>query len=544
MKFNPAFLNLAKSGAVADNMGFSAEGSESVKLNLKLVPKEVYNQYIVVPDNLMYLLNSPISKIRIVTDEGDIVPELLGYGYKIYLDYNCIYLSFKIAKDYANQCLRLRIDFVNNTPANKLFTNSFTCNYANKEKTTIITYRHLSNHYGIPYTAKILSNNKAKWNQIRVPLYYLRLKTEQDSEESIYDVNKPSNIAVSRVQRRDLSVWRVIANDWINQRLAIVSDTDYIYFDGKRQVVRPYVWEEIVAGNNFSLSELESQIVYGDEFLDTIGMVHYVIVINDITHSGCCTPSPTRTEPKIVSSNDIAHGCATDGMAKKIVLTGLPNSTAKMRVELTAISGAVKTLRVGNVDYTFSNVGQVHDIFYYFDGSGNAEIDVKCCFEECTPYAVISASFNIGFYNYDMTTLTGQNVTMSKTTNCAIPTTAKWDVISNTGTYQNTAKITDGIANGVAKVRVYVISSLGSPPPISFVKFGALLDQNNVNTGDTWDVNVPLDGSGQSANYNLEVQNAGTWTPFNSAFISVKYVILDSNGDESQEKIILYKGLV
>lgn len=159
---------------------------------------------------------------------------------------NFIFLDFLIADDFHSDCLRLSI--------NGKKTNPFVCSKDDLEFTSLLTYWHRENIEGIPF---IESNYKPL--QIRLPIYFKTSKTEEDSEEYVTNFRLRENVRRSRVKRVFKSVWNVDANNWLNERIAIVSDCDFVYINSVRQISTPFVFNETDSASAFVISEWETQ---------------------------------------------------------------------------------------------------------------------------------------------------------------------------------------------------------------------------------------------------------------------------------------------
>lgn len=508
---NSAFLQfssvLMQDGFNADDFGYSIEAENSNELILKLVPGEVYNQFIF--SNNIDVTQTTLRSVELCYYNGANTGEQIEYGAINFPSSGMLYLSFRIRKEF-DECLRLKLNFDNITGRGQsepfsVYSNLFSLNKRNIDGTTLVTYRHTEILYGIPYT----ETETILWQQIRLPVWYARNKTEQDSEETVYDTGTPTNINVSRVQRRFLKVWRVIAPDWMNKRIGIVSDHDYIYFDGIRQISRPFVFDEISGGSTFSISEWETQPIDKDRFKDNDGIVSYPIVIRSIT-AGCCDESGTPTDPRIVSVTQVANGCENDGWRYDIVLYGQPNTTAKFRLTAQAVEGQTKiAIRhgAGNSNtYSFVQDSDFVDDYYFFDDLGGATITIESCFEECNPGYDNGLVLDIDLFDFDMLNLIPERAQFGHYSFCPAGTyKADFDITSNLGDNQKAIKIINGEPNGVCEVVVQVLKLRGQPKSSAMVDFGSWLSETGFNELDSWTVQVPLDGSGESVGFVFQV---------------------------------------
>lgn len=525
MRFNPSFIQLKSTIDEANNFNSSIENANPHRTWLLFCPNEVYNQYILLDDGLKTTLQtSNLTRVSLCDVYGNVIDNNVGFGYKKIIENHCLFLSFKILNDYDSRCLCLRLEFKSGESGRSLpyYSNLFTCTELNREKSSIVTYKHQEDHYEIPYNKiAIFSDISGEFqmqysNQIRLPLYFLNWKTEQDSTENTYSTNTPTNINVSRVKRRDIKVWKVIANDWINQRLSIVSDTDYVYINGQREITRPFEFEEVSGGSDFSISQLESQPKYGDEYIDEYGLVnHRPVITNIVFDSPCCTPSEDPLiEPEITGESTGTDTCEFEGIHKIITITGEPESTIKYRLTASFIEGTSKEVRVYNSDmsntHIFDDVSDSFVGFFFTDSDGNATLNIKCCLEECSPGQPISINADLELYLMDGVTLSGETVNIEKSKSCPLPESAEWEIVSETGTNLKKVKIV-GLPNVTVKVVAEITlvnNSLGLPNSISMTP--ALLNEQGVVTGNTWVLEVPLDSSGESIEYDIEV-DAGSF---------------------------------
>lgn len=532
---NPAFLNFQRNRPTADDFHPSIESENSSEMILKLLPQENYKQFIIFDSSVKNYLQSSINKISLV-DDFDNEVEHLAHGYKVYNDYDCLYLTFKISGFYETRCLRIRIEFDIQNPQNKLYSNRFTCDYSNRDGSTYVVYRHQSDFYGQPF-----SDDKIKYyNQIRLPIWYLKPRTEQDSTESLTDTQTQSNIQISRVQRRLFDVYRVTAPNWMNVRIAILSDMDEIYFNNLRQSVRPFVFDDSFGGSELAISELESQELDAPPYEDDGSMIHDVIIINSIDED-CCTPSGVPIEPSITDNDIIANQCSGDGFRHRITIHGQPNSVGKLQLRVTAIQGQAKNLlRVGGgftETYGFNAVGQILNVYYFLNQSGISIIELESCFEDCTPYAVRELQMELELFNHSMTTLNGQITFFGDSVTCVAPVPAQWVITNDYGTEYKEVQIINGTPNSFVKVLIECINLIGTPGGTIF--FGSFFSSAaNILQGFQTVVDVPTDGSGDSIVFNYAIMKPAY--PVNGqSMIVVKSTILNSDGSLSNEFITL-----
>lgn len=513
MKFNPAFLNI-KTGVSLDGK-FSADWEMSKEfemsnvVQLPLVPNEVYSQFIVLKNEQV---SSSINLVQLCTESGRIIDDYFEYGFIAYPEFDCIYFSFKLLKEYTG-CLRFKFHFnLGNSALKEAYSSKFTCNNGNKDFTNLVTYRNVENIYSIPYEE---NSDPVLWQQIRLPIWYKNSKTEQDSEESVYDTNEFTNINISRVERRFLKVWRVVASDFINERLSIITDSSHVYIAGQREICRPFVYEELTAGA-VSSSLLETQTVFGDEFIDKTGYLGAPIRINEVL-GGCCNEDGKGRDPFIDSDTEVASGCDGNGLGWEIEVVGEPYSIAKARITATNIQGQTKNLLVisGNniQNFSFTNAeGGEYDYYFELDGNGYAMIQFKSCFEDCLGSNLIDASFKFELYDLMMNEITNQIVNFGKQVQCT-PVGYVPELIVTNDLLESLKelKITGGEPNGVAHLRITVWSATGVPEPPNNVFFGGYLNENNVEELDEWFIDVPLDSNGEATGLMFGCTKAGQW---------------------------------
>ena len=569
MKFNPSFLQLFDSIEEANYFHTSVDNANPSRSWLKFVPKEVYNQYIILQDEYSSILEfREIVKAQLVDLEGNVIFDNLGYGYKKYIEQNVLLLSFKILQDYKDQCLCIKLTFNPGFSeevgiSNQLFSNLFTCSELNRERTALVTYWHLSNHYGIPYKPNLVisTTNKANVNQldsvqqfairnqIRLPLYFLRWKTEQDSSESTYATNTPVNINVSRVKRREIKNWRVVANDWINQRLAIVSDSDFVYINTQREITRPYQYEEVDNGGDFSLSILESQPKYGDNFVDNYGLVNHKPTIISITYPNgpCCNPDGTPLiEPDITNEITVANTCQFQGIHKRITVVGQPNSTIKYRMSASVIQGTSKQVQIWNTDtnnvHNFNNTSQNFVGYFYIGPTGQVDLNIRCCLEDCTPGVNIAFTGKFELYKMDGSTLSGEICNISASKTCPLPIAPKWNILSQTGTGFKNVRV-EGQANSVANFMVRILSEISSFRyfPKNNITLEGFLNADDVDAEDTWEFSIPVGPSGFSNDFDIQVEAGnfmGLVPPEASIYASL--TLRNANGGLSNEVVGIF----
>lgn len=565
MKFNPSFLQLFPTIDDANNFHASIDNANPSRSWLKFIPNEVYNQYIILQDEFKTLLElNEIVKAELVDLNGNIVNPNLGHGYKKYEENNLLF-SFKILNDYKDQCLSIRLIFTANPDepngrARALYSNLFTCNKTNRERTSLVSYWHTENHYGIQYiehsnSSQGRSQNNTEINlptrvknQIRLPLYFLRWKTEQDSSESTYTSSTPTNINISRVKRREIKNWRVIANDWINQRLAIVSDSDFVYIDTQREITRPYEYSEVDNGGDFSISILESQPKYGDNYIDENGLVNHRPVITSITfpNGSCCTPDGTPIlEPQIISESILTDVCAFQGISKRAVVQGQPNNAVKYRLSVNSMQGTSKLIRVntnnGNAQYIFNSTSQVFIGYFLINPSGMVNVDVRCCLEECTPGTAISIDATLELYENDGITLSGEACNISASKTCPLPIAPIWELISSDGSSIKTARI-KGEPNSTAKVNALITlcDAFGLPiPPPNELILSPYFSQQGVILNDSFDVDIPLNSAGYSEELRLEVFSGFTM-PGVTVEIVALYTIYNIDNELSNQSLAVF----
>lgn len=562
MRFNPSFIQLFDSIEDANDFNTSVDNANPSRSWLKFVPKEVYNQYILLDEEFREILEfQEITRAELVDLDGKVLNNNLGFGYKKYLEQNILLFSFKIMQDYKDECLSIRLvlsaGLTIESRSLPLFSNIFTCSEYNRERTALVTYWHLENHYEIPYKPVVSLTNKvanvdlvqaqvAIRNQIRLPLYFHNWKTEQDSSESTYATNTPVNLNVFRVKRREIKNWRVIANDWINQRLAIVSDSDFVYIDTQREITRPYEYEEVDNGGDFSISILESQPKYGDNFVDLYGLVNHKPTIISITYPNgpCCNPDGTpMIDPEIINQVTVDSDCQFQGIQKRITIVGQPNSTLKYRMSASVIQGTAKQIQVFNAGtnntHNFINTNQ-NFIGYFFVGpSGQVDLNIRCCLEDCTPGTDIAVTSVFELYENDGVTLSGQTAVISAQKVCPVPIAPQWVINSQSGTDIKNVRVT-GQPNATANFVVQILSEVSSPRylPKNNINIQGFLDEDDVETDDNWEFSIPINGAGTSASFNIQV-SAGSYmglSPLESS-IYVSLTLRDINGGLSNQVI-------
>lgn len=559
MRFNPSFIQLKRTIEEANDFNSSIDNANPHRSWLMLCPNEVYNQYILLDEDLAPLLEqSNLLKVELWSAQKGLLNNNIGFGYRK-LQNNCLFFSFKILGDYDTDCLYMKLKFNGLLLYGRneaelytyLYTNLFTCSELNKDYSSIVTYKHRENHYEIPYREIPVfvnqdgTESKHFSNQIRLPIYYLKKKTEQDSTENTYAANTPTNINVGRVNRRQIKIWQTIASDYINERLAIVSDTDFVYINGQREVTRPYEFEEVSNGSDFSLSNLESQPVFGDNYIDEYGLVNHipVIISVDFPDGNCCDPNGTMKEPEIISESTQSDTCEFQGVHKKFNVSGHPNTTVKYRLTMASMSGASKLIEIYNGDtynsHMFNNTSNVFVGFFFLNNFGNAEMNIKCCLEDCVPGAEIGVNATLELYNYDGFTLNGETCNISKSKICGMPETPKWQINSETGTDFKNVSVT-GAANSIANFEVKILSQISSThywPPNNITLEG-FLNKDGVVTGETWEFSIPIGSSGVSNDFDISVDAGsylGLMPPEANIFVSL--TLRDVNGDLSTETI-------
>lgn len=571
MRFNPSFLQLFDTIDKANSFEFydSPENANPERSWLLFCPKEVYNQYILLDEIFLSTIEfKEIIRAELVDTDGNIVNNNLGFGYKKYIESNVLLLSFKIMQDYGDKCLIIKLTFnsgfstqAGESTYNTLYSNIFSCSEHNREKTSIVTYKHTENVYEIPYrnNIQITPQNRANvnqldsvqqftiYNQIRLPLYFLRWKTEQDSSENTYATNTPVNINVSRVVRRDIKVWQVIASDWINQRIDIVSDSDYVYINGKREITRPFEFEETSNGSDFSISKLESQPKYGDEYIDKYGLVNHrpVILAINYPNGTCCVPDGSPiVEPEIINESIEENTCEFQGIHKIITVQGQPNSTVKYRIRASEIQGTTKQIRVYNSDvnnvHNISNTNQSIIGYFYLDGSGVTELNIKCCLEACTPGTIKSINANLELYKSDQSTLSGEICNIQASKNCPQALAPEWVILSENGTNIKDVKIS-GEPNTTVSFLVQILSEESNPRsfPRNTFDIEGYLDVENTEEGDFWEFTANLNSSGESQNFEIVIEaGAPVYNGTNlESYIYANLTLRDYDGNLSNEVI-------
>lgn len=214
---------------------YSVDAANTTYIALYLKPLETYTQYIFIGE-------TKIADVKLFAS-GKEVPNIAfetvitGSGYMI--------LTFVITKDFKSQCLQIEV--------NGSKTNPFNASYYDLEQTTLVTYWHSEDIYDFPFR-----ENNFKPCQIRLPIYYNGSTTEESSEEYVTNFRLEENIGRSRVKRVFKTQWLVDGNDWLNKRLAKVSDLDYVYLDGVRHITDPFTYD-IAGPDGFVLSEWETQ---------------------------------------------------------------------------------------------------------------------------------------------------------------------------------------------------------------------------------------------------------------------------------------------
>lgn len=572
MRFNPSFIQLFSSLEEANDFSVSPDNANPFRTWLRFCPKEVYNQYIALDYGYSNILEfREIIKAELVDIEGAVINPNLGFGYRKYLEQNVLLISFKILQDYGDQCLAIKLTFnggfsnetgFSQTANNIIYSNIFTCSEYNRERTSLVTYKHLENHYEIPYNASlVLQQQKTStnalaelakqeqqrlYNQIRLPLYFHNWKTEQDSSEATYATNTPVNINVSRVKRRSIKKWRVVANDWINERLAIVSDSDYVYINTQREITRPYEYEEVDNGGDFSLSFLESQPKYGDNYVDNNGYVNHKPEIINITfpNGPCCNPSEDPLiEPEIINEQTLASGCAFQGVLKRITVQGQPGAIIKYRLTAQVIQGTAKQVRVYNANFdnnhTFSNTSQVFVGYFGLDNTGQAIVNLKCCLEECTPGVPVRIDSTFELYQMDGTTLSGEICEVDASKTCPLPAAPVWQILSQTGTQFKNVRIS-GEPNTQVGFQVRVLSELSSSHyfPKNMLRVEGYLNQDDVSEDDTWNFTANLNSSGLSQDFDIEC-NAGNYMGLGTleSYIYVSFTLRNYDGTLSTQVV-------
>lgn len=261
MNLKVSFIEFYHSREEADNFDYSWATWNAGRNFLHLMPNEIYTQFSKIYTNQPLTIND----YKLIGSNGEI-PFAFGYVTKNKGYYQEINFSFRISDDRDSECLRIEID----TNVGTLYSNQFICSELSREATTLVSYRHDENHYGIPYR-----DWESVYSQIRLPLYYHSVITEEDSEEYTIGINTPANIRQSRVERSFFDKYIVWAGSNINRKLAIVSDTDRVYFKNTRtpylienqenkersvrHYPRPYVYEAIGEVEELNESEMEVQ---------------------------------------------------------------------------------------------------------------------------------------------------------------------------------------------------------------------------------------------------------------------------------------------
>jgi len=547
MKFNPGFLNIktdASIGAgVSTGRSFSAdwemskEFATSSVVQLPLVPHELYNQFIVLKKEQV---SASINLVELCTESGKIINDYFEYGFIAYPEFDCIYFSFKLLKEYTG-CLRFKFHFnLGNSFLREAYSSKFTCNNGNKAFTSLVTYRNIENIYSIPYEE---NSDPILWQQIRLPIWYKNSKTEQDSEESVYDTNEFTNINISRVERRFLKVWRVLATDFINERLSIITDSSHVYITGQREICRPFIYEELTAGA-ISSSLLETQPVFGDEFIDKTGYLGAPIRINEVV-GGCCNEDRGGIDPFVDSDTEVSSGCDGNGLGWEIEVLGEPHSNTKARITATNIQGQTKNLLVvsGNniQSFSFTNVdGGAYDYYFEFDENGYAMIQLKSCFENCLGSNLIDAAFKFELYDLMMSEITNQFVNFGKQIQCTpVGYVPELIVTNDLSESLKELKVTGGEPNGVAHLRVKVWMESGVPEPPNHVFFGSYLNETNVEELDEWFIDVPLDSNGEATGLMFGCTKAGQWEGTTPPKISCSVRVFDYSMQPTYSIIVI-----
>lgn len=542
MRFNPAFIKFGVTLDEANDLHTSIENANPTRTWLNLCPGEVYNQYIILDERFApSFFQGGIDRVYLHQVGKGIVNTNVGFGFRLYQDKQVVLISFKILEDYKEACLSLVFTFKSGgiSAYAPLYSNLFTCAESNREKTSIVTYRHQENHYEIPYHS---TGRQAApiWNQIRLPLYFLKKKTEQDSKENLYSTNTPVNIQISRVQRKNLKKWQVIANDWINERLGMVSDTDFVYINTQREIIRPYEFEEVTNGSDFSMSFLETQPVFGDNFIDEYGLVNHRPVITGVTFDDpCCDPDGTPLiEPKIESQIVQTDTCEFTGIHKLLTIQGQPNSTVKYRLSANALQGTAKTVKVYNQDvnnvHVFDSVDDIFVNFFYLDNNGEAQLRIKCCLEDCTPGQPIEIDADFTLYKMDGVTLSNETANIQASKTCVLPPSANWIIISSVGTNQKIVKIT-GTPNTTVQLQALILNAL--PPVFNRIQMNTgILDEINVAENDNWMLNIPIGPTGESVQYEIKVTTGHQYS-VGTATIYASFRIYDYSGNPSNNVV-------
>lgn len=566
MRFNPAFIQLAGSIEEANDFRTSVDNANPFRSWLKLCPNEVYNQYIILKDDLKPILEfRNIVGLELWTLDGRMLTNNVGFGFKKYIDQNVLLLSFKLVEDYGNECLYLKIKLNPSfqidldASVDSLVSNIFSCSEDNRERTSIFTYKHGSEHYDIPYNTSGLSTQQSTmrsaapqlnlFNQIRLPVFFKNWKTEQDSSEMHYDVDTPSNINISRVKRRFIKNWETWASDFINNRLAIISDSDKVYINGQREITRPYKYEETDGGSDFSISYLETQPLLGDKYMDINGLVNHKPVILNISYpnGSCCDPSDDPIiEPTIISQTTLSDTCQFQGIRKQITINGQPGAIIKFRLTASQLQGLTKQIQITgsnlNATFNFNSTSQAFVGFFSLNSSGEAVLTLKCCFEDCTPGNPISLNANFELYKMDGTTLSGQIANLTGSKACPLPATPKWRINSQNGTDVKNVSITGTPStNATFVVRVLSAVTGGHYFPFNSVITGSLLNASDVRTDDQWEFTVPIASNGESAAFNISAEAGsymGLMPPEASIYISL--TLKNYNGTLSNEVVGIF----
>ncbi|MXV39355.1 hypothetical protein GO491_11820 [Flavobacteriaceae bacterium Ap0902] len=244
---------------------YSPDVVEKDTIALYLKPYEVYRQ--VFKLNRATLILGGVDQIDTTVKLIKNGTEANGLFYNSELIKNSknelfIIVDFVLAKDFHSDCLKLRI--------NSRETNPFICSNDDIEFTSLVTYWHSENIDGLPFV-----ETEYKPLQIRLPLYFKTTRTEEDSEEYVTSFRARENVRRSRVKRVFKSVWNVDANNWMNVRIAKMSDLDFVYINKVRQSSTPYVFNETDDAAAFVISEWETQPRENDTVqLPSIGFIY------------------------------------------------------------------------------------------------------------------------------------------------------------------------------------------------------------------------------------------------------------------------------
>jgi len=239
---NYNFLQVSKNEIPKTRLGELVADNNFVDINL--IPNEDYIQYLIFEEDII--------------DVDSIKLQPLNLDYTTNIDYkivgNVLVFAFEFAEEYLDKCLYFEISI---NGSETYYTNIFTVENSNIEKTTLLTYWHKENLENIPYF-DVKGENYIP-QQIRVDLFYTKPKHDVDSEVYTNSMTSPNTLRNGRVNRLRLEIWENYTSQYNHQALAHALDCDFVYFNNVRIFSKPYEFEEDSDNTNYTQGTLELQ---------------------------------------------------------------------------------------------------------------------------------------------------------------------------------------------------------------------------------------------------------------------------------------------